>query len=117
MLDPTIRWTDRLQSSSGEWSALLTCMALEEMLTGIVLANHDSSEVIDVVIRDMENQIAISIKHMGIGFNPLTYDENLDYSFDNVAVLKKISSKIEYDLLLGINSTLILVNKTSASGH
>lgn len=51
------------------------------------------------------------------GFNPLTYDENLDYSFDNVAVLKKISSKIEYDLLLGINSTLILVNKTSASGH
>ena len=54
---------------------------------------------------------------MGVGFNPLIYDENLDYSFDNATVLKKISSKIEYDLLLGINSTLIHVNKTSVPGH
>ncbi len=109
--------SEYIEGRTDRKTALITCMALEEMLTGIVLANQDNGEVIDVVIEDMENQIAISIKHMGVGFNPLIYDENLDYSFDNAAVLKKISSKIEYDLLLGINSTLIQVNKTSVPGH
>lgn len=59
----------------------------------------------------MEDQIAISIKHMGIGFNPLIQDKKLEYAFNNVEVLQKISSKIKYDLLLGMNSTLILLNK------
>lgn len=105
-----------IESRTDHKTAIITCLALEEMLTGIVLANHDTNEVIDVVIRDMEDQISLSIKYMGIGFNPLIRDKKLEYTFDNVEVLQTISSKIKYDLLLGMNSTLILLNKTQGLG-
>ena len=92
-------------------TASITCLALEEMLTGIVLANRDANETVDVVIRDTGDEITISLRHMGVGFNPLICDEKLEYTFDNAEVLQKISSKIKYDLVLGMNSTLIQLNK------
>lgn len=92
-------------------TASITCLALEEMLTGIVLANRDANETVDVVIRDTGDEMTISLRHMGVGFNPLICDEKLEYTFDNAEVLQKISSKIKYDLVLGMNSTLIQLNK------
>jgi hypothetical protein len=44
-----------IESRTDHKTAIITCLALEEMLTGIVFANHDTNEVIDVVIRDMED--------------------------------------------------------------
>ncbi|MBR5090631.1 MAG: hypothetical protein IK093_14465, partial [Ruminiclostridium sp.] len=98
--------SDRTDNSK----ANLTCLALEEMLTGIVKANTQRDDVIDVVLRHENNEIVISIRDMGEEFNPTVYDKSLEYSFDNIEVLNKIAQEIRYDRSLGMNSTLIRIS-------
>ena len=92
-------------------TAMIVGLALEEMLTGIVLANSGTKGVIDVSIRDTREEIVISIRDMGVGFNPLVRDDGLAYAFDNAMVLQKIASEIKYDLSLGMNATTIRLEK------
>ena len=98
--------TERLSSKQGN----MTCLALEEMLTGIARANGGVDDVIDVSLRKTEKEIVISIRDMGAGFNPTVRDPELDYEFDNAAVLNRVASKIEFDRSLGMNATRIHLN-------
>lgn len=108
----------RLSKEAGDWvtgrlttkQGTMTCLALEEMLTGIAMANSGSDDVIDVSLRETDNEIVISIRDMGTGFNPTVRDPELDYEFDNAAVLGKIASNIEFDRSLGMNATRIHLN-------
>ena len=105
----------RLSREAGEWiterlspkQGNMTCLALEEMLTGIAMANGGADDVIDVSLRRTEEEIVISIRDMGAGFNPTVRDPELDYKFDNAAVLNRVASKIEFDRSLGMNATRI----------
>jgi hypothetical protein len=92
-------------------TAVITCLALEEILTGIALANSDTKVAIDVLLWDTEDEIIISVRDTGIGFNPLLQDPELSYSFSNAEVLKSIASQIKYDLVLGMNDTRIHLNR------
>ena len=100
-----------IEDRVGHRLAVTVCLALEEMLTGIVLANNGARGMIDVSLQDAEEEIVISIRDMGIGFNPLVHDAELAYAFDNAAVLQKIASEIKYDLSLGMNATTIRLAK------
>lgn len=84
-----------------------TCLALEEMLTGIAMANDGANAVIDVSLRATGDKITLSIRDMGVGFNPTVRDPELDYEFDNAAMLNKVAAKIEFDRSLGMNATRI----------
>ena len=107
----------KLSSDVHEWFnslmdpsiAMKTALALEEMLTGIVRGNKESNETVDVVMRKENNEIVISIRDMGVGFNPTVEDESLKLEFDNIYVLQKIASEIKYDRSIGMNSTLIRI--------
>ena len=109
----------RLSREAGEWISQrlspkqgnMTCLALEEMLTGIAKANEGADDVIDVSLREAEKEIVISIRDMGTGFNPTVRDPQLDYEFDNAAVLNRIASNIEFDRSLGMNATRIHLSK------
>ncbi|MBE5848877.1 MAG: hypothetical protein E7298_01755 [Lachnospiraceae bacterium] len=92
-------------------TAVITCLALEEILTGIAIANSDTKVAIDVLLWDTEDEIIISVRDTGIGFNPLLQDPELSYSFSNAEVLKSIASQIKYDLVLGMNDTRIHLNR------
>ena len=92
-------------------TAVITCLALEEMLTGITMANNNQEDVIDVMLRQSGTDIIISVRDAGIGFNPLVRDEHLAYEFDNVSVLQRIAAEIRYDLSLGMNDTMIKKKK------
>ena len=92
-------------------TAVITCLALEEMLTGIAAANSGREEIIDVMLRETETDIIISLRDMGIGFNPLVRDESLSYDFDNAQVLQSIASEIRFDLSLGMNDTMIRLSR------
>ena len=87
-------------------SATLVSLAIEEMLVNIININ-DGLETIDVIVRDNEDNILISIKDTGIEFNPVVENEGID--FDNIAVLNKIADKIDYSRVLGLNSTVITI--------
>ena len=88
-------------------TASIVCLALEEMLTGIAKANDTPGDAIDVVLRQNDNDIIISIRDMGVGFDPTVRDEALEYDFDNAMMLQSIASEIKYDLSLGMNDTVI----------
>ena len=88
-------------------TAVITCLALEEILTGIALANSDTKVAIDVLLWDTKDEIIISVRDTGIGFNPLLQDPAHSYTFSNAEVLKSIASQIKYDLVLGMNDTRI----------
>ena len=98
-----------LKTLLGPSTAMKTALALEEMLTGIVMANRESNDVIDVVMRKEKDEIIISIRDMGVGFNPVVEDENLRLEYDNTYVLQKIASEMKYDRSIGMNSTLIRI--------
>ncbi|MBQ9008915.1 MAG: hypothetical protein IJ088_06255 [Clostridia bacterium] len=71
--------------------------------------------MIDVSIRDEKDEIVISIRDMGVGFNPLVHDKELPYAFDNAAGLQRIAREIRYDLSLGMNATTIRLDKDGGS--
>lgn len=84
-----------IEERTDRTTAAKTCLALEEILTGIVLANKDDAKgAIDVSLMDKDDEVVISVRDLGVGFNPLVRDENLDYRFDNASVLQSISTEI-----------------------
>ncbi|MGX8693860.1 MATE family efflux transporter [Methanobrevibacter sp.] len=87
-------------------SATLVSLAIEEMLVNIININ-ESVDSIDVIVRDNDENILISIKDTGIDFNPVIENDNLE--FDNISVLNKIADKIDYSRVLGLNSTVITI--------
>lgn len=91
---------------SGNKSATVVSLAIEEMLVNIINTNDDV-DTIDVIVRNNADNILISIKDTGIDFNPVIEKDNLD--FDNISMLNKIADKIDYSRLLGLNSTVITI--------
>lgn len=91
---------------SGNKSATLVSLAIEEMLVNIINTN-ENVETIDVIVRDNADNILISIKDSGIHFNPVIEQENLE--FDNISLLNRIADKIDYSRVLGLNSTVITI--------
>ena len=92
----------------GNKSATLVSLAIEEMIVNIININ-DEVDTIDVIVRDNVDNILVSIKDTGIDFNPVIENENLE--FDNISVLNKIADHIDYSRVLGLNSTVITINK------
>jgi anti-sigma regulatory factor (Ser/Thr protein kinase) len=87
-------------------SATLVSLAIEEMLVNIININ-ESVDTIDVIVRNDEDNILISIKDTGIDFNPVV--ENEEIEFDNISILNKIADNIDYSRVLGLNSTVITI--------
>ena len=90
----------------GNKSATLVSLAIEEMLVNII-NNNESIDTIDVIVRNDDDNILISIKDTGVEFNPVIEKETLE--FDNISVLNKIADKIDYSRVLGLNSTVITI--------
>ena len=94
---------------SGNKSAALVSLAIEEMLVNIININ-EKVDTIDVIVRDNVENILISIKDTGIDFNPVIENDNL--KFDNINVLNRIAEKIDYSRVLGLNSTVITIKNS-----
>ena len=92
---------------SGNKSAVLVSLAIEEMLVNIINTN-ENVDTIDIIVRNNDDNILISIKDAGIEFNPVI--EKDDLKFDNISVLNKIADKIDYSRVLGLNSTVITIS-------
>ena len=103
--------SDWVSERTDDVTAMKTCLAVEEMLTGITAGNTGSSDMIDVVLREEDDKIIITIHDTGREFNPTIVDENFDYAFDNAYVLNKIADEITYNRAMGINSTMIKIQK------
>jgi Na+-driven multidrug efflux pump len=92
---------------SGERTPVFVSLAIEEILVYILEINDDL-DWIDVIIRDSDKHTVISIKYSGTGYNPKD-DPNLNS--DNIHMLRSISDNIDYSQILGLNNTVITINK------
>ena len=81
--------------------------SMMEMLTYILDIN-DKLDWIDVIVRDNDNATIISIKYSGIGYNP---KKDTDLNSEKIDRLLNISDDIEYSQILGLNNTVITINK------
>ncbi|WP_407409145.1 MATE family efflux transporter [Methanobrevibacter sp.] len=82
-------------------------LAVEE-ITVYIMDINDKLDWIDIIIRDNDESTIISIKYSGKGYNP-EEDPNLDS--DNIRMLRSISDNIDYSQILGLNNTVITINK------
>ncbi|MER2014356.1 MAG: MATE family efflux transporter [Methanobrevibacter sp.] len=92
---------------SDEKTSVFVSLAIEELLMYILDIN-DKLDWVDVIIRDNDKNTIISIKHSGIGYNP---QADTDLKSDNIDMLRSISDNIEYSQILGLNNTVITINK------
>ena len=83
-------------------------VAVEEILVNIINLN-ESLDSIDVYLKETDEEIILSIKDDGIEYNPIVENDNLE--FDNISFLNRISDKVDYSRILGLNSTVITIKK------
>lgn len=86
--------------------AVIIGLSIEEMLVNIINTN-ENLDSIDVLVKIQEENILVAIKDLGVEFNPVIENDNLE--FDNISVLNKIADKIDYSRVLGLNSTVITI--------
>ena len=81
--------------------------SINELLTHIIDIN-DELDWIDVIVRDNDDATIISIKYSGIGYNP---KEGTDLDSETIDRLLSISDDHDYSQILGLNNTVITINK------
>ena len=105
-IDDAVNLSSNIQKSlDDERLSLLVSMAIEDMIVHIIDINDDI-DLIDVIIRDNEDYILISIKYSGICIN-IMEDESME---SNMSILKSVSQKIDYSQILGLNNIVITIN-------
>ena len=80
-------------------------MAIEDMVVQIININDEIVDLIDVIIKDNDDYILISIKYSRICID-ITEDENME---SNIAILRNVSEKIDYSQILGLNNIIITI--------
>ena len=84
--------------------SVLVSMVIEDMIVHIININ-ENIDLIDMIIRDNGEYILISIKYSGECINVME-DEDMA---SNIAILNKISEKIDYSQILGLNNIVIRI--------
>ena len=79
----------------------------QPIYTGCLFEIRDDR--IDVVLRQEDNDIIISMRDMSKGFNPTIKEKQAELEFDNVEILNRIAYEIKYDRSIGMNSTMIKI--------
>jgi hypothetical protein len=91
--------------------AVLASLAVEEIAVN-ASARLNSSSYSDVLVRINHGCVEIDFRTLGKSFDPM--EENDERLHENMLILKNISSKIEHDYILGMNSTRITLEGKNA---
>ncbi|WP_458406404.1 MATE family efflux transporter [Methanobrevibacter sp.] len=104
-VEDAVKLSESIQESfDDERLSVLVAMAIEDMIVQIININ-EKVDLIDMIIRDNGSYILISIKYSGECINILE-DDDME---SNIAILNKISQKIDYSQILGLNNIVITI--------
>ena len=104
-VEDAIKLSEKIQESFNDKRlSVLVSMAIEDMIVHIININ-ENIDLIDIIIRDNGEYILISIKYSGKCINVME-DEDMA---SNIAILNKISQKIDYSQILGLNNIVIRI--------
>lgn len=82
-------------------------VALEEMTVHLAKINAGKAIDADVRIKSVSDKIIIAFRDNGKPFNPTEYHSHEAADFDNIAMLKALSTNISYNRVLSLNQTII----------
>jgi hydrogenase maturation factor len=80
-------------------------MIIKNVMIVHIININENIDLIDLIIRDTGEYILISIKYSGECINVME-DEDMT---SNIAILNKISQKIDYSQILGLNNIVIRI--------
>lgn len=104
-VEDAVKLSENIQKSfNDDRLSVLVSMAIEDMIVHIIDIN-DNVDLIDMIIRENEDYILISIKYSGNSINVME-DESME---SNITILNKISQKIDYSQILGLNNIVIRI--------
>ena len=104
-VEDAVKLSENIQKSfNDDRLSVLVSMAIEDMIVHIIDIN-DNVDLIDMIIRENGDYILISIKYSGNSINVME-DESME---SNIAILNKISQKIDYSQILGLNNIVIRI--------
>lgn len=92
-------------------TSMLIGMAVEEMAVNTIKYNKENVKWIDILSKISDDEITISFKDSGVEFDPSTYTCEEKRSFENIEVLQKIAHNISYARIIGLNSTVITIDR------
>jgi len=87
--------------------SVFVSLAIEEILVYIV-EHNEKLDWIDVILRENDDTIVISIKDAGINFNPTQTDE---LKSEHIDLLNQLAENIDNSQILGLNNTVITLKK------
>ena len=89
----------------------LVGVTIEELCHNIaVYASSPSADTVDVCVRILEDEVSIRIRDNGCEFDPTDYIDDSGRKITGLELVRKISSGINYNRILGFNVTNVTVS-------
>lgn len=88
-------------------NANIISISVEEMAVHAAAFNEGKPVNMDVLIKQYEDGIAVSFCDDGAAFDPLGYTPREEDEWDNVQMLRSISSEMKYQHVIGLNKTVV----------
>ena len=91
--------------------ANLVGVTVEELCHNIaVYASSSAADTVDVCVRILENEVNIRLRDSGSEFDPTDYIDNSGRQITGLELVRKLSSGINYNRILGFNVTNVTVS-------
>ena len=76
-------------------------------------ASTAKSDMIDIFLKITPEAVVLKVRDNGKIFNPTEYIDNSGEMITGLKLVRTISSKIEYNRVIGFNTTIVTVNRIS----
>ena len=102
-----------LQNGISEEVASIIGVSVEELCVNTAkYAASSKSDMIDIFLKITPETVILKVRDNGMIFNPTEYIDNSGESITGLKMVRSISSKVEYNRVIGFNNTIVTVNRT-----
>jgi anti-sigma regulatory factor (Ser/Thr protein kinase) len=99
------------KNSVPENVANMVGVTVEELCHNIATyANSESADTVDVCVRILDNKVNVRIRDSGNEFDPTDYIDNSGRQITGLELVRKLSSGVNYNRILGFNVTNVTVS-------
>ena len=99
------------KNSVPENVANMVGVTVEELCHNIATyANSESADTVDVCVRILDNKVNVRIRDSGNEFDPTDYIDNSGRKITGLELVRKLSSGVNYNRILGFNVTNVTVS-------
>lgn len=88
-------------------------VAVEELCVNTAkYASGSKSDAVDIFLRITDDAVILTVRDNGKIFNPTEYIDDSGKEITGLQMVRDISSKVEYNRVIGFNTTIVTVSRT-----